>query len=77
MLRYSGPPSSSISTAISNLSEYCRNLEHVEEKLGVYQMAGPNDKTFDVLRAFLDSLRLDGQRNLMDDIIGCCSDDHL
>lgn len=74
---YNGPPSSSLSTAISNFGEYWRNLEHVEEKLGAYQTTRTSDKTLDVLRAFLDCLPLDGRRNLIDDIIGCGSDDHL
>ena len=63
---YNGPPSSSLSTAISNFSEYCRNLEHVEERLGAYQTTVKSDKTLDVIRAFLDCLPLDGRRNLMD-----------
>jgi len=74
---YNGPPSSSLSTAISNYTEYSRNLEHVKEKLGAYQTTGTSDKTLDVLLGFLDFLPLDGRRYLMDDIIGCGSDDHL
>ena len=72
-----GPPSSSLSTAVFNISAHLGNQLCVKDKLGKYQATGTNDKTLDTLPAFDSCLPLEGLTNLMDVIIGCHSDEQL
>ncbi len=79
-----GPPppalsaaSSSLSSAPSNVSAHHEMLQRVGARLQSYHPVDNHDTTVRMLRAFLEELPSDGQKNISDDILQSDSDETL
>ncbi|KAL9121320.1 MAG: hypothetical protein Q9187_002120 [Circinaria calcarea] len=64
------------SSALGGPSQY-KGPRMVESQLQSYCAEGQDDKTFAVLKAFVEHLPGDGARNIMEDILECKSDEML
>jgi hypothetical protein len=61
----------------TDASAYKRAPEDAVRRVSEYKLSNKNDKTVDILKAFIEHLPREGAQNVSEDVLQCGSDEEI